>query len=61
MEQLSLFGDLSRPDKQADIELTKKSKTKQKKAPTVRGGSISSKINKVREFVEKHLGKYKDQ
>lgn len=61
MEQLSLFGDLSRPDKQADIELTKKSKTKQKKAPTVRGGSISSKINQVREFVEKHLGKYRDQ
>lgn len=61
MGQLSLFGDLSRPDKQSDIELTKKSKTKQKKAPTVRSGSISSKINQVREFVEKHLGKYKDQ
>lgn len=61
MAQLSLFSDLSRPDKQADIELTKKSNTKQKKAPTVRSGSISSKINQVREFVEKHLGKYRDQ
>ncbi len=60
MEQISLFGDLSRPDKSADIELAKKSNSK-KKTPTVRSGSISSKINMVREFVEKHLGKYKDQ
>ena len=60
MAQLSLFGDLSRPDKQSDIELTKKSNSKKKNAPTVRGGSMSSKIKLVRDFVEKHLGKHKD-
>ena len=61
MEQISLFGDLSRPDKKSDIEIAKKSKAKKKVAPTVKGGSISSKINLVRDFVEQHLGKYRDE
>ena len=60
MEQVSLFDDLTRPDKKTDKEIAKRSKSK-KVAPTVRGGSISSKINQVREFVEKHLGKYRDE
>lgn len=59
MEQVSLFDDLTRPDKKTDNEIAKKSKAK-KNTPIVRGGSISSKINQVREFVEKHLGKYRD-
>lgn len=61
MGQLSLFGDLSRPDKQSDIELVKKSNSKKKKAPTVKGGSITSKIKIIRENVENALGKYKDR
>ena len=59
MEQVSLFDDLIRPDKASDIETAKQSKAK-KNTPIARGGSISSKIAYVREFVEKHLGKYRD-
>ena len=61
MGQLSLFGDLTRPDKQSDIELVKKSNSKKKKAPTVKSGSISSKIKTIRDNVEHALGKYKDK
>lgn len=61
MEQVSLFDDLSRSDKKSDIAIAKKANAKSKKvAPAVKGGSISSKINAVRAFVEEHLGKYKD-
>ena len=62
MEQISLFGDLSRPDKSADIELAKKSNSKKKKGtPTAKGGSISSKIEFIRDFVEQYLGKYREK
>ena len=62
MRQVSLFDDLSRPDKQSDIEIAKKANSKSKKVtPAKSSGSISSKINLVREFVEKHLGKYRDE
>lgn len=62
MEQISLFGDLSRPDKKSDLAIAKKANSKAKKiAPAIKSGSLSSKIQRVREFVEKYLGKYKDQ
>lgn len=61
MEQISLFDNLSRPTKQSDKEIAKKSNSKAKKvAPTINGGGISSKIEYAREIVEKTLGKYKD-
>lgn len=61
MEQVSLFDDLSRPNKQADIATAKKANAKTKKsAPAVKSGSISSRIKFIREFVETHLGKYRD-
>lgn len=62
MEQVSLFDDLSRPNKKSDLAIAKKANEKAKKVtPAVKSGSLSSKIQLVREFVEKHLGKYKDQ
>ena len=64
MSQLGLFGDcdLSRPDKSADNAIAKKSKqTAKKKTPAVKSGSISSKIQLIRENVENALGKYKDK
>ena len=62
MEQVSLFDDLSRPNKQADIATAKKANAKTKKsAPAVKSGSISSRIKFIREFVETHLGKYRDE
>lgn len=61
MEQVSLFDDLSRSDKKSDLAIAKKANSKSKKVtPAVKSGSISSKINMVRAFVEEHLGKYKD-
>lgn len=62
MEQISLFDDLSRPDKSDDIAIVKKSTSKsKKKTPTQKGGSLSSKIKFIRDFVEQYLGKYKDR
>ena len=59
MRQVSLFDDINRPTKAEDKEVLN-NLTKKKIAPAKRGGSKSSKINAVREFVEKHLGKYRD-
>lgn len=62
MEQVSLFDDLTRPGKSEDKKIAKKSNaTEKKNTPTLRSGSISSKIARIREFVEKHLGKYRDE
>lgn len=62
MKQISLFDDLSRPDKSEDIALVKKSNSKSKKiTPTKKSGSLSSKIKFIREFVEQYLGKYRDR
>lgn len=61
MEQVSLFDSLIRPSKSDDLALVNSSNTRSKKStPAVTGGSISSKINRVRDFVETHLGKYRD-
>ena len=60
MEQFSLFDDLSRPDKDADKVIAKKSNSKAKKSPaTVKGSGLSDKIEFIRGFVEEHLGKYR--
>lgn len=62
MEQISLFDDLSRPDKKSDIAIAKKANAKANKvAPAVKGGSVLSKIKFIREFVEQYLGKYRDK
>lgn len=62
MSEFSLFDDLSRPSKADDKALVAKSKTKSKKMPvTIRGNGLSDKIRIIRQFVEEHLGKYKDK
>ena len=58
--QQSLFGDISRPSKQDDTAIAKKSKSSKKAPTTVKGGGLLAKIEFIRKFVEKHLGKYKD-
>lgn len=58
--QQSLFGDISRPSKQDSIAIAKKSKSSRKAPTTVKGGGLLSQIEFIRKFVEKHLGKYKD-
>jgi len=60
--QQSLFGDIVRPsDKQSDMAIAKKSKSSKKAPTTVKGGGLLARIEFIRKFVEKHLGKYKDQ
>ena len=59
MEQLSLFGDLTRPDKSSDISTARAAKSK-KNTPVVKSGSISSMIKRLRDFVDEYLGKYRD-
>ena len=62
MEQFSLFDDLSRPGKDADKVIAKKSNNKAKKSPaTVKGSGLSAKIEFIRSFVEEHLGKYRGE
>lgn len=62
MSEFSLFDDLSRPSKADDKALVEKSKAKSKKMPvTIRGNGLSDKIRIIRQFVEEHLGKYKDK
>lgn len=61
MEQISLFDDISRPTKSDDISIVKKSKKSKKATPTQKGGSLSSKIKFIRDFVEQYLGKYRDK
>lgn len=62
MSEFSLFDDLSRPSKADDKALVTKSKAKSKKMPvTIRGNGLSDKIRLIRQFVEEHLGKYKDK
>lgn len=57
-----LFDDISRPSKDADKAVAKKSNTKAKKAPvTVKGNGLLDKIEFARKFVEEHLGKYRDE
>lgn len=58
--QQSLFGDISRPSKQSDLAIAKKSKSVRKAPTTVKGSGLLSKIEFIRKFVEEHLGKYKD-
>lgn len=58
--QVSLFDD--RSDKQADKLIAKKTKEKSKKsAVVVKSNGVLGKINTIRQFVEEHLGKYKDE
>lgn len=58
--QLSLFDD--RPNKEEDIAIAKKAKSKSRKsAVVVKSNGILDKINIIRKFVEEHLGKYKDE
>ena len=59
--QQSLFGDLSRPSKQSDIAIAKKSKSVRKAPTTAKGSGLLSKIEFIRKFVEEHLGKYRDE
>ena len=60
--QVSLFDDNSRTNKQTDKVIAKKTKEKSKKsAVVVKSNGISNKIALVRQFVEEHLGKYKDE
>ena len=62
MAQQSLFDDFSRPDKSDDIVIAKKLKNKSKAKPTtVKGSGLLDKINLIRDFVEKYLGKYRDE
>ena len=64
MGQISLFGDTPRSSKQSDIEIVKKAKTTKKTKRTstaVGGGSLSSKIKFIRDFVEQYLGKYREK
>lgn len=57
-----LFDDISRPSKDADKVVAKKSNTKAKKAPvTVKGNGLLDKIEFARKFVEEHLGKFRDE
>lgn len=58
--QQSLFGDISRPSKQSDLAIAKKSKSVRKAPTTVKGGGLLAKIEFIRKFVEEHLGKYRD-
>lgn len=60
MEQISLFDDLTRSNREDDIAIVKKSKSK-KNTPTQKGGSLSSKLKFIRDFVEQYLGKYRDR
>lgn len=61
MSEFSLFDDISRPGKASDLAIAKKSNAKAKKSPvTVKGNGLLDKINFIRQFVEEHLGKYKD-
>ena len=58
--QISLFDD--RTDKQTDKAIAKKSNTKAKKgAVVVKSNGILAKLSLIRQFVEEHLGKYKDE
>jgi len=59
--QQSLFGDITRPDKQSDNAIAKKSKASKRKPTTVKGSGLLAKIELVRKFVEEHLGKYRDE
>ena len=60
--QVSLFDDNSRSNKQTDKEIAKKLKDKTKRnAVVVKSNGVLAKINSVRQFVEDHLGKYKDE
>lgn len=59
--QQSLFGDISRPTKQSDKAIAKKSKSSKKAPATTKGSGLLAKIEFIRKFVEEHLGKYKDQ
>lgn len=59
--QQSLFSDITRPDKQSDNAIAKKSKTSKRKPTTVKGSGLLAKIELVRKFVEEHLGKYRDE
>lgn len=58
--QQSLFGDISRPSKQSDLAIAKKSKSVRKAPTTVKGSGLLAKIEFIRKFVEEHLGKYRD-
>ena len=63
MGQISLFGDTPRSSKQSDIETVKKANTPKKKrtSTAISGGSLSSKIKFIRDFVEQYLGKYREK
>ena len=59
--QVSLFDDNSRPNKQTDSVIAKKTKDKKKSAVAVKSNGISGKLAIVRKFVEEHLGKFKNE
>lgn len=60
--QVSLFDDNNRSNKSDDKAIAKKLKSKSKSsAVTVKGSGILAKIQLVRNFVEEHLGKFKDE
>lgn len=60
--QISLFDDNSRSNKKSDLDIAKSLKEKPKKrAVAVKSNGILSKIELIRQFVEEHLGKYKDE
>lgn len=55
MAQRSLFNIPSRPDKEADSAIAKKSKTAAKSPTTKNGGSIATRTSRAKALLEEHL------